>query len=146
VDPLIAEQIDVIRGPATVLYGSGAVGGVVNVIDHRIPKEPLEGIVGRGETRFGGADDEKSGAAVIDAGNGILAIHADAYKRKTNDLDIPGYAVSRRKSQQDGTPRTSRGRLVNSASEGEGGALGASLTFDTGHVGLSYSVLDSEYG
>ena len=62
VDPLIAEQIEVIRGPATVLYGAGAVGGVVNVIDHRIPKEPLNGVMGRGETRFGGANNERSGA------------------------------------------------------------------------------------
>ncbi len=146
VDPLIAEQIDVIRGPATVLYGSGAVGGVVNVVDHRIPKEKLVGIIGRGEARFGGADDERSAAAVIDAGNGTLAIHADAYKRETDGLGIPGFAVSKRKSEDDGTPRISRGRLVNSASEGDGGALGASLTFDSGYVGLSYSAFNSEYG
>ncbi len=146
IDPLIAEQIDVIRGPATVLYGSGAVGGVVNVVDHRIPKEKLVGIIGRGEARFGGADDERSAAAVIDAGNGTLAIHADAYKRETDDLGIPGFAVSKRKSEDDGTPRISRGRLVNSASKGDGGALGTSLTFDSGYVGLSYSAFNSEYG
>ncbi len=146
IDTLIAEQIDVIRGPATVLYGSGAVGGVVNVVDHRIPKEKLVGIIGRGEARFGGADAERSAAAVIDAGNGTLAIHADAYKRETDDLGIPGFAVSKRKSEDDGTPRISRGRLVNSASEGDGGALGASLTFDSGYVGLSYSAFNSEYG
>jgi len=146
VDPLIAEQIDVIRGPATVLYGSGAVGGIVNVVDHRIPKEPLNGIVGRGEARSGGADDEKSGAAVMDVGNGLLVIHADAYQRETNDLDIPGFAISKRKNLNDGTPRVSRGRLINSASEGDGGALGASLTFDSGYVGLSYSAFNNEYG
>jgi iron complex outermembrane recepter protein len=89
VDPLIAEQIEVIRGPATVLYGAGAVGGVVNIIDHRIPKEPLNGVMGRGETRFGGANNERSGAAVIDVGNGTFAIHADVYTRRTDDLSIP---------------------------------------------------------
>ena len=52
IDPLIAEQIEVIRGPATVLYGAGAVGGVVNVIDHRIPKEPLNGLMGRGGNKI----------------------------------------------------------------------------------------------
>ena len=142
IDPLIAEQIEVIRGPATVLYGAGAVGGVVNVIDYRIPKEKLDGILGRGEARFGGADNERSGAAVIDVGNGIFAIHADAYKRETNDLDIPGFAkIESRRGAND-----PRGKLVNSASEGDGGALGASLTFDSGYVGLAYSTYNSKYG
>ena len=56
VDPLIIEQIDVVRGPAALLYGGSAMGGVVNAIDHRIPTEKLDGIIGRAETRFGGAD------------------------------------------------------------------------------------------
>ena len=70
IDPLIIEQIDVIRGPATLLYGGGAVGGVVNAIDHRIPKEKFEGITGRGEVRYGGANLEQSNAAVVDVGTG----------------------------------------------------------------------------
>jgi iron complex outermembrane recepter protein len=146
VDPLIIEQIDVVRGPAALLYGGSAMGGVVNAIDHRIPKEKLNGISGRAEARFGGAEDTRNGAVVIDMGNGQFAIHADAYKRKTNDLEIPGFAVSKRKSEADGTRRENRGKLVNSASEGDGGALGASLTFDSGYVGLSYSTLDNLYG
>jgi iron complex outermembrane receptor protein len=146
IDPLIIEQIDVVRGPAALLYGGSAVGGVVNAIDHRIPKEKLEGITGRGEARFGGAEDQKSGAIVLDAGNGIFAIHADAYERKTNDMDIPGYAVSSRKNREDGTPRENRGRLVNSASRADGGALGASLTFENGYAGLSYSAYNNKYG
>ncbi|PKO91063.1 MAG: TonB-dependent receptor [Betaproteobacteria bacterium HGW-Betaproteobacteria-1] len=146
IDPLIIEQIDVVRGPAALLYGGSAIGGVVNAIDHRIPKEQLDGITGRGEVRFGGAEDQKSGAIVLDAGNGLFAIHADVYERKTNDMDIPGYAVSSRKNREDGTPREHRGRLVNSASRADGGALGASLTFDNGYVGLSYSGHDNKYG
>jgi iron complex outermembrane receptor protein len=146
VDPLIIEQIDVVRGPAALLYGGSAMGGVVNAIDHRIPKEKLNGITGRAEARFGGADDTRNGAAVVDFGNGQFAIHADVYSRETNDLEIPGFAVSKRKSQADGTPRENRGKLVNSASDGDGGALGASLTFDNGYVGLSYSTLDNLYG
>ncbi|PKO74039.1 MAG: TonB-dependent receptor, partial [Betaproteobacteria bacterium HGW-Betaproteobacteria-15] len=146
IDPLIIEQIDVVRGPAALLYGGSAIGGVVNAIDHRIPKEQLDGITGRGEVRFGGAEDQKSGAIVLDAGNGLFAIHADVYERKTNDMDIPGYAVSSRKHREDGTPREHRGRLVNSASRADGGALGASLTFDNGYVGLSYAGHDNKYG
>jgi iron complex outermembrane receptor protein len=146
IDPLIIEQIDVVRGPAALLYGGSAMGGVVNAIDHRIPTEKLDGIIGRAETRFGGADSTRNGAAVIDIGNGTFAIHGDIYNRKSSDLDIPGFAVSRRKSEADGTPRENKGKLVNSSAESDGGALGASLTFDNGYVGLSYSLLDSNYG
>ncbi len=146
VDPLIIEQIDVVRGPAALLYGGSAMGGVVNAIDHRIPTESLEGIIGRAEARFGGANDQRNGAAVIDIGNGQFAMHIDAFKRKTNDLNIPGYAVSRRKSETDGTPRENNGRLVNSDAESDGGALGASLTFDNGYIGASFSTLDNNYG
>lgn len=146
IDPLIIEQIDVVRGPAALLYGGSAVGGVVNAIDHRIPTERLEGIIGRAETRVGGADSQNNLAGVVDVGNGTMALHADAYTRKTSDLDIPGYAVSSKKNKADGTPRENRGKLINSSASGEGGALGASLTFDHGYVGASYSSFRNEYG
>lgn len=145
-DPLIIEQIDVVRGPAALLYGGSAMGGVVNAIDHRIPKEQLDGVTGRAEARFGGPDSTRNGAAVIDVGNGKFAIHADAYTRKTSDLDIPGFAVSSRKNRVDGTARDNRGKLVNSASDGDGGALGAALTFDNGYIGLSYATMNNTYG
>ncbi len=146
VDPLVIEQIDVIRGPASLLYGGSAVGGVVNAIDHRIPKEKLEGVTGRAETRFGGPDSTRNGAVVLDAGNGQFAIHADAYSRETSDLDIPGFARSKRSSEAQGLPRENRGRLVNSSADNDGGALGASLTFDNGYIGTSFSTFNSNYG
>jgi iron complex outermembrane recepter protein len=96
IDPLIIEQIDVIRGPATLLYGGGAVGGVVNAIDHRIPKEKLQGITGRGEVRYGGANLEQSNAAVVDVGTGNFVMHFDAYSRDSKNLRIPGNAISNR--------------------------------------------------
>jgi iron complex outermembrane receptor protein len=144
-DPLVIEQIEVIRGPAALLYGGSAVGGVVNAIDHRIPTEKLEGIAGRAEASVGGADSQNNLAGVIDIGNGKIAVHADAYTRKTSDLDIPGFAVSNRKSRAD-TVRDNRGRLVNSNASSEGGALGASLTFDEGYAGISYSGFRNNYG
>jgi len=146
IDPLIIEQIEVVRGPAALLYGGNAMGGVVNAIDHRIPKQKLEGIAGRAEMRFGGPDSTRNGAAVVDVGNGQFAIHADVYNRKSSDLDIPGFAVSTRKNRADGTPRENRGRLANSSAEGDGAALGASLTFDNGYIGASISTLNNNYG
>jgi len=146
VDPLVIEQIDVVRGPAALLYGGSAVGGVVNAIDHRIPTEPVNGIIGRTEARVGGPDNQRNAAAVVDVGNGQFAIHADAYKRKTDDLNIPGFAVSNRKNQADGTAQENNGKLINSSASSDGGALGASLTFDNGYVGSSYSGFNSNYG
>ncbi len=146
VDPLIIEQIDVIRGPAALLYGGSAVGGVVNAVDHRIPKEKLEGITGRTEARLGGPANESNMVGVVDVGNGQIAIHADAYARKSNDLTIPGFAVSNRKALVDGTLQTNNGTLRNSSATSDGGALGASLTFDNGYLGASYSGFNSNYG
>ena len=147
IDPLVIEQIDVVRGPAALLYGGSAVGGVVNAIDHRIPTESVTGVIGRTEARVGGPDSQNNLASVVDVGNGKIAIHADAYTRKTSDLNIPGFAVSSRKNQADPSIlRENHGKLVNSSASADGGALGASLTFDNGYIGASYSDFNSNYG
>lgn len=145
VDPMAAEQIEVIRGPASLIYGTGNVGGVINITDHRIPKESLEGIVGRGEAKYGGADNERSGVGVVDVGNGTFAIHAEAYKRKTDDLKIPSSASKRLINAGDGS-HTKDNRLLNSAAESDGGAFGASLTFDNGYAGISFAKANGFYG
>jgi len=146
-DPLVIEQIDVVRGPAALLYGGSAIGGVVNAIDHRIPKEAINGITGRSEVRLGGADDQKNGAVVVDAGNGMLTLHADAYGRETNDLDIPGFARTSQLRAANPDPAVDkRGRLVNSAAKANGGALGASMQFEKGYAGFSFSTFNNNYG
>jgi iron complex outermembrane receptor protein len=164
IDPLIIEQIDVIRGPATLLYGGGAVGGVVNAIDHRIPKEKFEGITGRGEVRYGGANLEQSNAAVVDVGTGNFVMHFDAYNRDAKNLKIPGNALSARKSTSrswnPSLPKLPSGsgdyesytgdhgtnKLINSQSETKGGAIGASMIFDRGYAGVSYAKHQTQYG
>ncbi|CAM8347018.1 TonB-dependent receptor [Candidatus Methylopumilus planktonicus] len=157
IDPLIIEQIDVIRGPATLLYGGGAVGGVVNAIDHRIPKEKLEGITGRGEVRYGGANLEQSNAAVADVGTGNFVMHFDAYSRDAKNLRIPGNAISARRSVTNSwNPENGAyepygnnhgtNRLINSYSESKGGAIGASMIFDRGYAGMSYAKHQTKYG
>ena len=146
IDPLAIEQIDVVRGPAALQYGGSAVGGVVNTLDNRIPRDPIEGISGRAETRFGGADKQRGNSALLEAGNGQFAIHADAYTRDTDDLDIPGYARSSKLRRDDPQAEEDRGTLRNSASQSKGGALGASLAGEHGYAGISYSEFNSNYG
>jgi iron complex outermembrane receptor protein len=146
IDPLVIDKLEVVRGPAALLYGGSAVGGVVNAIDNRIPQEAIKGITGRAEARVGGAAGESSTAAVVEGGNGVLTIHADAFQRRTDDLKIPGYARSSRQRAADPQPDEARGRLPNSNGKSDGGALGASLNFDRGYAGLSYSSYYSDYG
>ena len=146
-DPLAAERIEVVRGPAAVLHGGNAVGGVVNVIDNRIPDRPLTGVTGRGEARVGGADNERSLGAVLEVGDGRFALHADLFRRETGDLRIPGFARSSRQRATDAaTVMQRRDRLPNSGTQADGGAIGASVNWGSGHVGLSHRANSSNYG
>lgn len=144
IDPLIIEQIELIRGPSALLYGNGVSGGVINAVDHRIPKEALDGITGRAESRYESVNRGKSNAAVIDLGTSSFVIHADAYNRNTENLSIPDYAVSKYLSINDVSH--GKGTLLNSSSNTYGGAIGASMIFDNGYAGLSFSNHNSNYG
>lgn len=127
-DPLVAERIEIVRGPAAVLYGGNAVGGVVNTIDNRIAQRPITGVTGRAEPRVGGPDDERSFGALVEGGNGRIAFHADAFAREAGDL------------------RTPRLTVPNSSARSDGGTLGGSMTFDGGYVGISHGAFRSNYG
>lgn len=141
IDPLIVDRIEVLRGPGALLYGGSAVGGVVNALDNRIPKQPLEGASGALELRLGGADGERGGAALVEGGNRQYALHVDAFGRKTDDLRVPTYTPI-----EDGTPLPPATRVRNSASDTQGGAVGGSVFFDHGRLGLSADTYDSTYG
>ncbi|AZD81557.1 TonB-dependent receptor [Pseudomonas chlororaphis] len=144
-DPVNVERIEIVRGPAALLYGGSAIGGVVNTFDNRIPTEAIEGIHGAGELRYGGADTTRSSAGKLEAGNGTFALHLDANSRQFNDLKIPGYARSRHAPpSEDGDGK--KGRLGNSDGRQDGGSIGGSYTWDDGYAGLSYSNYDSNYG
>ncbi|MET0254208.1 MAG: TonB-dependent receptor [Luteibacter sp.] len=128
-EPFLADQIEVLKGPATLLYGSGAIGGVVNVVDGRVPeKAPDNGFAGRAEVRHDSVSDGKTGLLRLDAGNDRFAIHVDGMHRDNEDYDIPG------------------GTLVNSAVKTTSGAVGASLLGSWGYLGLSVSRFLDLYG
>jgi iron complex outermembrane receptor protein len=144
IDPLTTERIEVLRGPATLLYGGSAIGGVVNVIDNRIARERTfdakGGVMGKAEVRAGGAANERSTGAMVEAGNEKFVLHVDAFDRSTKNLRVP-------KDMTCGEAGPSNGRRVcNSASDSKGGAVGGTLLFDRGYLGLSTSEYRSTYG
>ena len=128
-EPFLADQIEVLKGPATLLYGSGAIGGVVNVVDGRVPeKAPDNGFAGRAEVRGDSVSDGRTGLLRLDAGDDRFAIHVDGMHRDNEDYDIPG------------------GTLANSAVKTTSGSVGASLLGTWGYLGLSVSRFLDLYG
>lgn len=157
VDPLAAEQIEVLRGPATLLYGSSAVGGVVNVIDNRVPDSlPGAPVGGTVELRGGTVADERGGAASLDGAlGGHFAWHVDLLKRQTNDYEIPGFAESaalraeeEEEEEEEGGEEHEeiRGIARNSATDTESGTVGLSWIGDHAFFGLATGRYDSLYG
>jgi iron complex outermembrane receptor protein len=138
IEPLLVEQIEVVRGPAALQYGGSAIGGAVNVIDNRIPKAPVKGVHGRAEVRAGGAESEKAAAGLVTAGDGAFAIHIDGSSRKTDNLKVP--------KQAGRGDFLNSGTLLNSDADQQGGAAGFSLTNDHGYLGLSVDTYRNEYG
>lgn len=94
VEPLLAERIEVIRGPATLLYGSGAIGGVVNVIDNRIPSALVEGPEFAIEQSHNSVNDEDKTVFRLDAAVGSFGLHLDGFTRESNNVRIDGFAIN----------------------------------------------------
>jgi iron complex outermembrane receptor protein len=140
-DVLSTDRIEVLRGPAALLYGGSAVGGVVNVIDNRIPREALSGVLGKAQLQAGTGNDERSVAGLVEAGNERYALHLDAFDRRTGDVRVP---VSL-DCTKPGSPANAR-RICNSASTSRGGAFGASTFWDHGYLGASVNSYQSDYG
>lgn len=141
IDPLAVERIEVLRGPAALLYGGSALGGVVNAIDNRIPKAALQGLSGAAEARLGGAAGERAVSALVEIGGQGFALHADGFSRETDDLRVPDFD----RPMADGSTER-RSRIANSASRAHGGALGASLVWDRGYLGASVDSYRNHYG
>lgn len=147
-DPLGAERIEIVRGPATLLYGSSAVGGVVNLLDGSIPDYlPEEPLTGEATLRYGSNADERAGAVKLGGAVGRFAWRLGASKRETDDYEIPGHA----EAETPGEPEEEEheempGVLANSALETDSMAAGLSWVGDDGFLGLSWSGFDTLYG
>jgi iron complex outermembrane recepter protein len=128
IDPLAAGQVEVVRGPATLRYGSQAIGGVVNAVNNRIPTTiPINGVVVETRGGFSTVDDGRNGAAIVEAGAGNFVVHADTFARSAGDYGIPG------------------GTQANTSYTSEGYSLGGSFVFKDGFLGVAYSSFDSTY-
>ena len=87
-----ATQVEVLRGPATLQYGSGAIGGVVNVVDKRIPQYQVDGVEGEAEMSYSTVNEGKYTRGDITGGQGNFVWHLDGFLRDTDNADIPGFA------------------------------------------------------
>ncbi len=141
-EPLLANKIEVLRGPAALRYGSGAIGGVVNVLDNRIPSEFPDAISGGIELRNASVNDETVGVGSLNAAAGDFAFHIDGVKRKSDDLEIPSYA---QKTPHD-LATASKGFIPNTDAESTSGTLGVSYINGEDFIGMSVNTLDNNYG
>lgn len=153
IEPFLADQIEVLKGPATLLFGSGAIGGAVNVVDGRIASElPERPLSGRAEVRGNSVNDERSGMFRLDGVNGNWVLHVDGLVRNGDDYRIPGYAVVDALEEHDHAhaggdadePR--RGTLDNSSIRTRAGGVGATWLGDGGFFGLSAGTYRTNYG
>lgn len=150
VDPLTSDQVEVIRGPATLRFGSQAIGGVVESTNNRIPTY----IPGRGvSSEFRGAatsvDDGLDGAVLLDAGAGNFAMHADAFGRTARDYRVPNYPYLTPPDPTEAPnatqPGNFNGRQPNSKARSDGAAVGASYIFNEGFFGLALTQNNALY-
>ncbi|HJR60712.1 MAG TPA: TonB-dependent receptor [Vicinamibacterales bacterium] len=127
-NPASASRIEVVRGPATLLYGANAIGGLVNIIDQTIPTTPLQGVQGAFVAEAGTAASEAGTAADLRWGNGSWALNLGGSGRRNRDVDTPG------------------GTIDNTQSRGAFGSVGAAWTGARGFFGASYGYDDTKYG
>lgn len=133
IEPMLSEQIEVLRGPSALAYGGGAIGGVVNVLDRRVPTAvPERGVEGSVELRADSVANGVAGAFEVTAGSGNLAFHAEGLKRDARDYRVGG--------------GWDHSRVEGSYNQTETGSLGVSWVGERGYLGLAFTRQQNEYG
>jgi iron complex outermembrane receptor protein len=162
-EPFLADQVEVLRGPSTLLYGSGAIGGVVNMVTHTIPQElPQEPFSGRAIMQIDSASDLGFAGARLGFGGDSYAFHANGFIRRSDDYEIPGEAElypeedhddhdGHEHEEHDGHEEHDEheemhGVLENSFLDNEGGSIGGAWFGDNWQGGISLTTYHSEYG
>jgi len=142
-----ATQIEVLRGPATLFYGSGAIGGVVNVVDGRVPTSSDEHVDYL--LQYNDVSNEQQASINIQSGTENIAFHLDGFWRDSKDYKLAGEAdIHEEEGEHDehGHEEHSEERLENSASTSSGATLGSSYLLENGFIGFSYGFMNREYG
>jgi len=162
VEPILADAIEVLRGPSTLLYGGGAIGGVVNVIDNRIPRNLLQKPAFSVETRHDNAMDQDTLTGRLDFSTGNFSWHLDAMRREWNDLDIPGFAIDpayleeahhdeeegeeHEEEHHDDEAENTNGYIANTGGKTDAYTVGGAWHFNNGFLGLAVNRLENTYG
>lgn len=134
-----ARQIEILRGPAALLYGSGAIGGLVNIVNERIPTALEPKPTGEAEARFGSVDKAKSLSMSADGSAGFIGLHMDGNTRHTDDYRIPGFKVLN-------DPTSPSGTLPWSFTHSDSLGVGASYIQNWGYIGASVATFSNRYG
>lgn len=135
----VAQQVEILRGPAALLYGSGAIGGLVNIVNERIPTVLEPKLTGQVEARASSVDDGRNMSGTLDGAAGKMAWHLDGNLRNTDDYKIPGNRVIN-------DPDSASGRLPHSETRQRNYGAGTSFVDSWGFVGVSASHLTNLYG
>lgn len=170
VEPLLADRLEIVRGPATLLYGSGAIGGVVNVIDNRIPEDLPGSTSFQLEQNYNSVNDEDKTVFRLDGSVGNFGFHVDAFTRENDNVEIDGFAIDEvaverleeitkayleaghddhdddHDDEHEEELSNTNGFIANSNGESEGGTAGFSFVGDQGFFGFSVSTLENDYG
>ena len=143
--PLAMESVEVVRGPAVLMYGGSAVGGVVNMLDNRIAKSAVfdekGGKLGRVQIGLASGNKERTGAALLETGTDKYALHLDAFGNKSGEVNAPLPLGC----TQDSVTRV-QNKICNSQASVSGGAVGASVFLHQGYVGASVQRTQQQYG
>ena len=153
-NPINAERIEVLRGPSTLLYGNGAIGGVVNVIDNRIPEQVPDKLLGGAVAqRYDSVTDLTSSGLKLEGGKGLFAYHLDGYYNDQGNTHIGGQPIDEAAARAtdptlEGTAvlDNPKGVINNSNARTRGGSAGASVVGEVGLVGAAVNSLENNYG
>lgn len=149
VESLLAKEVKVMRGPAAIRNGGGAIGGAVEITDGRIPERIPKQTTVTSQLRFNTNHDERAIVSEIETGFKSLAFHADVHGRASNDIQIPGNAIDQDALEQvfySRSPTNTKGYTANTDAKSRGGSLGSTFFADNFDIGVSVSQYANRYG
>ncbi|HZV83675.1 MAG TPA: TonB-dependent receptor [Brevundimonas sp.] len=146
VDPAEARRIEIVRGPSTLVFGGSAIGGVVNIIDDRIPEERPEGVDGHVSAQHSTVDDGTSFGARLKVDAGPLVLTLDGFTRDASDYEVPVFPESRRLLEAEGETPGDERTVANTFVRLDQYGAGVSWVGARGYLGASVKQVDTTYG